>query len=152
MTHKHTKFEQIVDHIVEEIQALPDRRRLVKDLPKLTASVTKLIRDSAGLHLTRARHQDASIHKGAGYYSSNRYNKTHTYRIHINRAFEGMIELGYLFVTKNGASDGSAGKFLTRYVATSKLTELFAGVKPEIGIFTVALYFPSKAVKIRDSD
>jgi len=52
MTHKHTKFEQIVDHIVEEIQALPDRRKLVKDLPKLTASVTKLIRDSAGLHLT----------------------------------------------------------------------------------------------------
>jgi len=27
-----------------------------------------------------------------------------------------------------------------------------AGVKPEIGIFTVALYFPSKAVKDRDSD
>ena len=132
MTHKYKTFEQIVDHIVEEIQALPDRRRLGKDLPKLTASVTKLIRDSAGLHLTRARHQEASIHKGAGYYSSNRYNKTHTYRIHINRAFEGMIELGYLFVTKKGASDGSAGKFLTRYVATSKLTELFAGVKPEI--------------------
>ena len=132
MTHKHTNFEQIVDHIVEEIQALPDRRKLGKDLPKLTASVTKLIRNSAGLHLTRARDQEASIHKGTGYYSSNRYNKTHTYRIHINRAFEGMIELGYLFVTKKGASDGSAGKFLTRYVATSKLTELFAGVKPEI--------------------
>ena len=63
MTHKHTKFEQIVDHIVEEIQALPDRRRLVKDLPKLTASVTKLIRDSAGLHLTRARHQEAPFIK-----------------------------------------------------------------------------------------
>ena len=27
-----------------------------------------------------------------------------------------------------------------------------AGVKPEIGIFTVALYLPSKAVKMRDSD
>ncbi|MDB0065380.1 hypothetical protein N9E93_03835 [Oceanospirillaceae bacterium] len=131
MTYKYKTFEQIVDHIVEEIQALPDRRRLGKDLPKLTASVTKLIRDSAGLHLTRARHQEASIHKGAGYYSSNRYNKTHTYRIHINRAFEGMIELGYIFVTKKGASDGSAGKFLTRYVATSKLTELFVGISPE---------------------
>ena len=132
MTHKYKTFEQIVDQIAEEIQALPDRRRLVKELPKLTASVTKLIRDSAGLHLSRARNQEASIHKGAGYYSSNRYNKTHTYRIHVNRAFEGMIELGYLFVTKKGASDGSAGAFLTRYVATSKLTELFAGVKPEI--------------------
>ena len=132
MTHKYKTFEQIVDQIAEEIHALPDRRRLVKELPKLTASVTKLIRDSAGLHLTRARNQEVSIHKGAGHYSSNRYNKTHTYRIHINRAFEGMIELGYFFVTKKGASDGSAGKFLTRYVATSKLTELFAGVKPEI--------------------
>ena len=29
---------------------------------------------------------------------------------------------------------------------------LGAGVKPEIGIFTVALYLPSKAVKDRDSD
>ena len=29
---------------------------------------------------------------------------------------------------------------------------LGAGVKPEIGIFTVALYLPSKAVKMRDSD
>ena len=131
MTHKYTTFEQIVDQIVDEIQA-DSSRKLVEDLPKLTASVTKLIRDSAGLHLTRARHQEASIHKGAGYYSSNRYNKTHTYRIHINRAFEGMIELGYIFVTKKGASDGSAGKFLTRYVATGKLTELYAGVKPEI--------------------
>ena len=29
---------------------------------------------------------------------------------------------------------------------------LGAGVKPKIGIFTVALYLPSKAVKMRDSD
>ena len=62
MTHKHTKFEQIVDHIVEEIQAFPDRRKLVKDLPKLTASVTKLIRDTVGLRLGRSRLQWASIH------------------------------------------------------------------------------------------
>ena len=60
-------FEQIVDQIVEEIQALPERKRLGEArLPKLTASVAKLIRDSAGLHLTRARNQEASIHKGAG--------------------------------------------------------------------------------------
>jgi hypothetical protein len=61
MTHKHTMFEQIVDQIVEEIQA-DSSRRLVKDLPKLTASVTKLIRDTVGLRLGRSRLQWASIH------------------------------------------------------------------------------------------
>ena len=43
-----------------------------------------------------------------------------------------METLEYLFVTKKGASDGAAGRFLTRYVATSKLTEMFAGIEPEI--------------------
>ena len=58
MTHKHTMFEQIVNQIVEEIQALPNRKRLGEALlPKLTASVAKLIRDSAGLHLTKAKNQ-----------------------------------------------------------------------------------------------
>ena len=133
MNHKHTMFEQIVDQIVEEIQALPMRRRLGEgDLPKLIASVTELIRDSAGLHLTKAKNQEASVHKGSGYYTADRYKKAHTCRIHINRAFSGMEKLGYLLVTKKGASDGAAGKFLTRYVATSKLTDLFAGIKPEI--------------------
>jgi len=133
MTHTHTMFEQIVDQIVEEVQALPIRRRLGEgDLPKLIASVTKLIRDSAGLHLTKAKNQEASVHKGSGYYTADRYKKAHTYRIHINRAFSGMEKLGYLFVTKKGASDGAAGRFLTRYVATSKLTEMFAGIEPEI--------------------
>jgi len=133
MTHKHTMVEQIVDQIVEEIQTLPDRRRLGEgDLPKLIASVTGLIRDSAGLHLTRDKNQEASIHKGSGHYTADRYDKTHTYRIHINRAFNGMEKLEYLFVTKKGASDGVAGKFLTRYVATSKLTDLFVGIEPEM--------------------
>ena len=126
-------FEKIVDQIVDEVQALPDRRRLGEgSLPKLIASIAQLIRDSAGLHLTKATNQEASIHKGSGHYTADRYNKTHTYRIHISRAFNGMEKLGYLFVTKKGASDGAAGKFLTRYIATSKLTDLFAGIKPEI--------------------
>ena len=132
MTQRDTLFEQIVDQIVEEIQALRDQRRLGEALlPKLTASVAKLVRDSAGLHLTKAKNQEASIHKGSGHYTADRYNKTHTYRIHINRAFNGMEKLEYLFVTKKGASDGAAGRFLTRYIATSKLTEMFAGIEPE---------------------
>ena len=73
MSHKYKNFEQIVDHIIEEIQALPDRRRLGKDLPKLTASVTKLMRDTVGLRLSRSRNQWASIHKGKTHSKKSRY-------------------------------------------------------------------------------
>jgi hypothetical protein len=133
MTRKHPMFQQIVNEIVEEIQALRDRRRLGKgSLPKLTASVAKLVRDSAGLRLTKGRKQEASIHKATGHYTGSRYNLTYTYRIHIDRAYEGMIKLGYLRETKKGASDGAVGKFLTRYVATSKLMQKFGSVDPEI--------------------
>jgi len=124
MTHKHTMFEQIVDQIVEEIQALPNRRRLVKELPKLTASVTKLMRDTIGLRLSRSRSQWASIHKGKTHYKKSRYISKITYDIHIGRAYDGMIVLGYLNLVKAGASSGAVGRYLTRYEATDKLVKL----------------------------
>ena len=123
MTHKHTKFEQIVDHIVEEVQA-DSSRKLVEDLPKLTASVTKLIRDTVGLRLGRSRRQWASIHKGKTHYTKSRYISKITYNIHIGRAYDGMISLGYLNLVKAGASSGIVGHYLTRYEATDKLVNL----------------------------
>jgi len=124
MTNQHTMFKQIVDHIVEEVQALPDRRRLVKNLPKLTASVTKLIRDTVGLRLSRSHRQWASIHKGKTHYKKSDYISKLTYDIHIGRAYDGMIKLGYLNLVKAGASSGAVGHFLTRYEATDKLVKL----------------------------
>ena len=98
MTHKYQTFEQIVDQIAEEIQALPDRRRLVKELPKLTASVTKLIRDSAGLHLTRARNQEASIHKGAMLNPDLiKYNKKYSERKQSSKKQKGSNPAHYIY-------------------------------------------------------
>ena len=123
MTHKYTTFEQIVDQIVDEIQA-DSSRKLVEDLPKLTASVTKLIRDTVGLRLGRSRRQWASIHKGKTHYTKSRYISKITYNIHIGRAYDGMISLGYLNLVKAGASSGIVGHYLTRYEATDKLVNL----------------------------
>ena len=143
MTHKHTKFEQIVDHIVEEIQAFPDRRKLVKDLPKLTASVSKLIRDTVGLRLGRSRSQWASIHKGKAHYKKSPYISKFTYDIHIGRAYDGMIKLGYLNLVKAGASSGAVGRYLTRYEATDKLINLI-GIQD---LTTLSALLPSQDIK-----
>ena len=54
-----------------------------------------------------------------------------TYRIHIERAFEGLVELGYLEVTKFGFFDrrgrkgGTHTSRLSRYVASDRLLGLF---------------------------
>ena len=136
-------FEQIVDHIVEEIQAFPDRRKLVKDLPKLTASVTKLIRDTVGLRLSRSRSQWASIHKGKTHYKKSRYISEVTYDIHIGRAYDGMIKLGYLNLVKAGASSGAVGRYLTRYEATDKLINLI-GIQD---LTTLSALLPSQDIK-----
>ena len=142
MTHKHTKFEQIVDHIVEEIQA-DSSRKLVEDLPKLTASVTKLIRDTVGLRLSRSRSQWASIHKGKTHYKKSRYISKFTYDIHIGRAYDGMIKLGYLNLVKAGASSGAVGRYLTRYEATDKLINLI-GIQD---LTTLSALLPSQDIK-----
>ena len=136
-------FEQLVDHIVEEIQAFPDRRRLVKDLPKLTASVSKLIRDTVGLRLGRSRSQWASIHKGKTHYKKSRYISNVTYDIHIGRAYDGMIKLGYLNLVKAGASSGAVGRYLTRYEATDKLINLI-GIQD---LTTLSALLPSQDIK-----
>ena len=92
-------FEQIVDNIVEEIQALPDRKRLGESsLPKLTASVSKLIRDSVGLHLTRARNQEASIHKGAMLNPDLiKYNKKYSERKQSSKKQKGSNPAHYIY-------------------------------------------------------
>ena len=143
MTQIKMMFEQVVDHIVEEIQVFPDRRKLVKDLPKLTASVSKLIRDTVGLRLSRSRNQWASIHKGKAHYKKSPYISKFTYDIHIGRAYDGMIKLGYLNLVKAGASSGAVGRYLTRYEATDKLINLF-GVKD---LTTLSALLPSQDIK-----
>jgi hypothetical protein len=57
-----------------------------------------------------------------------------TYSIHIERAFEGLVELGYLEVTKlgyfdrNGRKDGTPTSRLSRYIASDRLLDLFTAL------------------------
>jgi len=81
--------------------------------------------------LQRKRKSEAAIRKGQYYYSSERPDQMLTYSIHIERAFEGLVELGYLEVTKlgyfdrNGRKDGTPTSRLSRYIASDRLLDLF---------------------------
>ena len=81
--------------------------------------------------LQRERKSEAAIRKGQYYYSSERPDQMLTYSIHIERAFEGLVELGYLEVTKlgyfdrNGRKDGTPTSRLSRYIASDRLLDLF---------------------------
>ena len=65
-------------------------------------------------------------------YEGDRDDHRLTYNIFIKRAYEGMIELGYLYEAEVGFNDRNPnkGKFsrsrLTRYRAESKLINLFS--------------------------
>ena len=128
---KYQRFTDIVDGIVEEIIRIPKERggksRILKGerLKALKLSVEKLIRDSIAIKHNRSRMSLASIRKGRDSYLPSRYNKHLTYRIHVERAYNGMIWLGYIDEVIKGASDGIYGKYLTRYKATNKLINLF---------------------------
>ena len=131
-------FYNIVDHIVSEIQQHKwsktgkRKRRVGKtSLGKLHYSVECIVRDCVAVILQRKRKVEASIRRGQYAYSASNPDKMLTYSIHIERAFNGMSELGYLEITKSGywIRDGQKGgaktSRLTRYVASDKLLNHF---------------------------
>ena len=72
-----------------------------------------------------------SIHKNKTAYTEEGRDPLIRYRIHIERAYLGLIELGYLIETekgfhdRKGRKDGKLLSRLTRYQATDKLIQLF---------------------------
>ena len=130
---KYDDFNTAIDRLVGEVLDVPNpdgsKSRKVKGprLLSLRTSVEKLVRDSVAIRFNRARRNYASIQKGKDAYTQNRYNKSLSYRIHVKRAYEGMIALGYLREAKKGVSLGAHGLFLTRYIATDKLLDLLSG-------------------------
>ena len=130
---KYDKFNTAIDRLVGEILDVsnPDgsKSRKVKGprLLSLRTSVEKLVRDSVAIQFNSARRNYASIRKGKDAYTKNRYSIGLSYRIHVKRAYEGMIALGYLREVKKGVSLGAHGLFLTRYIATDKLLGLLSG-------------------------
>ena len=129
---RYSAFHKIVDSITDELQDMiwlgeskPRRRLKGEHLNKLKYSVEKLVRDSVAIKHSPKRKALASIHLGRERYKASTYNTMLTYRIHVERCFEGMIEIGYLRLEKKGYHDPAGNRFLTRYSATSKLLSKF---------------------------
>ena len=128
MSQKHI-LETIVDRLVTELNAYftqVGKRRVKSKLPNLKLSVKTLIGHVLISENKLSGQGYTSIHLSPNWYSdSTRYKTKHSYRIFVERAYRGLIHLGYLSHAKAGVSHGSRGLYLTRYRATPKLLKLF---------------------------
>ena len=114
---RYHRFYEVVDNLVQELQehvwiktGKPKRRLKGDGLEKLHYSVECLVRDCMAVVLQRKRKGEAAIRKGKYNYSAERSNKMLTYGIHIERAFAGLLELGYIEITKPGYFDRNGRK------------------------------------------
>jgi len=67
----------------------PRRRLTGEKLEKLKFSVEKLLRDSVGIRHSPKSKALASVHKGRDRYKASIYNPMLTFRIHVERCFNG---------------------------------------------------------------
>jgi len=78
-----------------------------------------------------------------------------TYSIHIERAFEGLVELGYLEVTKlgyfdrKGRKDGTPTSRLSRYLASDRLLGLFTRDEIEAIPAIIPSYIDPELLRVR---
>ena len=78
-----------------------------------------------------------------------------TYSIHIERAFEGLVELGYLEVTKlgyfdrKGRKDGTPTSRLSRYIASDLLLGLFTVDEIEAIPAIIPSYVDPELIRVR---
>ena len=159
---RYHRFYTIVDQLVYELQEHvwlktgKSKRRLKEDgLEKLHYSIECLVRDCIAVVLQRKRKSEAAVHKGQYYYSANRPDQMLTYSIHIKRAFEGLVELGYLEVTKlghhdrKGRKDGTPTGRLTRYAASDRLLGMFTSDELEALPAIVPSYSDPELIRVR---
>ena len=128
MSQKHI-LETIVDRLVTELNTYftqVGKKQVKSKLPNLKLSVKTLIGNVLISENKVSGQGYASIHLSPNWYSkTTRYKTKHSYRIFVERAYRGLIHLGYLSQSKAGVSHGSRGLYLTRYRATPKLLSLF---------------------------
>lgn len=159
---RYHRFYEVVDQLVHELQEHvwfktgKAKRRLKGDgLEKLHYSVECLVRDCMAVVLQRKRRGEAAIRKGQHHYSSNRSDKVLTYSIHIERAFKGLLELGYLEVTKpgyfdrKGRKDGTPTSRLSRYIASDRLLGLFTKDEIEAIPAIIPSYVDPELLRVR---
>ena len=159
---RYKQFYQIVDQLVDEIQAnlkAKDGRAVRRlgnaGLPNLAYSVECIIRDCVSVVYVRKRVGKAVIRLGKHQYPADRPDKMLTYRMHIERAFQGLKQLGYVEITDKGIYDrqglknGQSKSRLTRYVATDKLMELFGDFEPTAISACIPNYQDPELLKVR---
>ena len=146
-------FDELCTRVSSEIdnRNLRTRSRTESEHTRFEYAVKYLLTD---LWKTYYKHPESecSINKRSGYYSENdRYRDPNlTYKMTIKQAFQGLIDLDLIRITKDGYYDrikmeGS----LTRYKATSRLTEMFEELeghpaitlKPNIDIQTICCFY-----------
>ena len=144
----------VIDKLADEVMTMPDpksgkpKRALIGDqLEMLKLSIRTIMAESLSILYTQNAYREASIHKRSGHYTKSRYCQNLSYKIHVLRAYEGLKALGYLYETKQGVSIGPVGKYLTRYIATEKLTKLFT--TDEFESLPVVLKKPNNTDSIR---
>lgn len=159
---RYKQFYQIVDQLVEEIQAglrgkdgKTVRRLGEAGLPNLTYSVECIVRDCVSVIYMRKRVGKAVIRLGKHQYQANRPDKMLTYRTHVERAFEGLKQLGYVEVTvrgifdRQGLKNGQSKSRLTRYVAKDKLLNLFKDIESKAIPAVIPTYADPELLKVR---
>ena len=127
---KNHVLEPVVEQLTTELNnrctEYGFEKRAKSKFPNLKLAVKTLIGNvlvAASMHTGK---EYASIHLNKNWYSdSTRYKTKHSYRIFIERAYRGLLHLGYLSQVKAGVSHGTRGLYLTRYRATPKLLSLF---------------------------
>ena len=144
-------FNEMCIRVSREIdtQSIRARNRTEKELIRYQYAVKYLLTDLWKAHW---KHPDAecSINKRSGYYSeSKRYRDPQlTYKMTVEQAFNGLIDLDLIRITKEGFYDRITYEgSLTRFKATQKLAEQFNElkvhpsvlIKPDINIETVLL-------------
>ena len=121
-----TVIEQLTTELNNRCTEYGFEKRVKSKLPNLKLAVKTLI---GNVLVAESKHSGkgyASIHLDKNWYSdSTRYKTKHSYRIFVERAYRGLLHLGYLSQAKAGVSHGTRGLYLTRYRATAKLLNLF---------------------------
>ena len=159
---RYHRFYEVVDQLVDELQehvwaetGKPKRKLQGDRLDKLRYSVECLVRNCIAVVLQRKKKGEASIKRGQYNYAGDRPDKWLTYNIHIERAFNGLVELGYLSITREGfhdrkgSKDGTPTSRLTRYVSTDQLLSLFADHELSVLPVIVPQYNDPELLKVR---
>jgi hypothetical protein len=105
-----TVVEQLTTELNNRCTDYGFKKQVKSKLPDLKLSVKTLI---GNVLVAESKHSGkgyASIHLNKNWYSnSTRYKTKHSYRIFVDRAYRGLIHLGYLSQAKAGVSHGSRG-------------------------------------------